>query len=120
MLASSSLVPGISTAISTQPDSPSRASFLAPSSSSSSSCDPPAAAVINSVSRSVFPAPYRARVLSTSALTPTMASVPSAKQMRALPLVPGRMSVSALRGRNWGAARPSGRRGGVSEREEWR
>lgn len=51
---------------------------------------------------------------------PTIASVPSLKQMRALPLVLGRMSVSATRGRNWVGARRSGRIGGWEEREEWR
>lgn len=49
---------------------------------------------------------------------PTIASVPSAKQIRAEPLVPGRISVSATRGRNCVALRPSGRIGGVREREE--
>lgn len=75
---------------------------------------------MRSVSSRVLPAPYRAAVLPISALTPTMASVPSAKHMRALPFVLGRMPVSALRGRNWVAKRPSGRRGGVSESEAWR
>ena len=46
-----------------------------------------------------------------------MASVPSAKQIRALPLVPGRMSVSAVRGRNCVGERASGRIGGCRERE---
>jgi hypothetical protein len=46
-----------------------------------------------------------------------MASVPSAKQIRALPFVPGRMLVSAIRGRNWFGVRASGRIGGVRERE---
>ena len=55
---------------------------------------------------------------STSAFTPTMASVPSAKHIRALPFVPGRISVSAIRGRNWVGDRESGRRGGSSERDE--
>ena len=59
-------------------------------------------------------------VFSTSALTPTMASVPSAKHIRALPLVAGRMSVSATKGRNWVAVRPSGRTGGVRDNEVWR
>lgn len=56
-------------------------------------------------------------VRSTSARTPTTASVPSAKQMRALPLAAGSRSVSARSGRNEVGARASGRMGGVSERE---
>lgn len=46
--------------------------------------------------------------------------MPSAKQIRALPFVPGRMSHSATRGRNCVAVRPSGRMGGCEEREEER
>lgn len=52
-----------------------------------------------------------ATVFSTSAFTPTMACVPSANPTRALPFVPGRMSVSAVSGRNWVGERPSGRMG---------
>lgn len=50
-------------------------------------------------------------VFSTSAFTPTIACVPSAKPMRALPFVPGRMVVSAESGRNCVGERPSGRIG---------
>ena len=56
-------------------------------------------------------------VLCTSALTPTMDSVPSAKQIRALPYVAGRISVSAISGRNVAGERPSGRMGGVDDRD---
>jgi hypothetical protein len=57
-------------------------------------------------------------VLSTSALTPTIAWVPSANPMRALPLVPGRTSVSAVSGRNWVGERPSGRMGVLGRASE--
>lgn len=43
--------------------------------------------------------------------------MPSAKQIRALPFVLGKISVSAIRGRNWLDVRPSGRIGGVRESE---
>lgn len=49
-----------------------------------------------------------------------MASVPSARHTRALPLVPGRIPVSAVSGRNCFAVLPSGRIGGLRERELWR
>ncbi|KAH0498619.1 hypothetical protein TgHK011_005864 [Trichoderma gracile] len=49
-----------------------------------------------------------------------MASVPSARHTRALPLVPGRIPVSAVSGRNCFDVRPSGRIGGLRERELWR
>lgn len=112
---SSSLNPGISTVISTQDESPFRLSspsLASPSSTSSSSPSPP--------SRYTVSSPARCAVLSTSAFTPTMASVPSAKHILALPLVPGRMPVSATRGRNWAGERPSGRMGGVRESESCR
>jgi hypothetical protein len=64
--------------------------------------------------------PRLRRLFSTSALIPTMASVPSAKQIRALPLAEGRISVSATRGRNCVVVRPSGRTGGSCWREMWR
>lgn len=57
---------------------------------------------------------------STSARTPTIASVPSAKHIRALPLAEGRSEVSARRGRKDVGVRASGRMGGMREREVWR
>lgn len=113
VVASSSLYPGISTAISSH-------SFLAAGSgpleppSSPVDFSPPSETILRSSdtgSTSVF---------SISALTPTIASVPSAKQTRALPLVPGSMPVSAVRGRNWVGLRPSGRIGVGRESEVWR
>ncbi len=56
----------------------------------------------------------------TSALTPTRASLPSARDTWADPLHVGRRSVSARRGRNSVGDRKSGRRGGVCVREVWR
>lgn len=113
--ASSSLKPGISMLICTQdpcppvaaedPSVPSRPSPLGPRSFCS---DSDRASRVSAV-RVVF---------STSAFTPTMACVPSAKPMRALPFVPGRISHSAVRGRNCVGERPSGRMGfWGSERE---
>lgn len=46
--------------------------------------------------------------------------MPSAKQIRELPFVPGKMSLSAINGRNWLAVRASGRIGGLCERDVWR
>lgn len=104
--ASSSRCPGISTAISSQ--SP-RAFFL-----SSAPSPPPRIAFRPSASSLLAGA---SAVFSISALTPTMASVPSARQTRALPFVPGRMPVSAVSGRNCVGVRPSARMGGLRERE---
>jgi len=59
-------------------------------------------------------------VFSTSALTPTIASLPSLKLRWAEPLVAGKTSVSALSGRKAVADLESGLIGGVSEREAWR
>ena len=59
-------------------------------------------------------------VLSTSALTPTIASLPSLKLRCAEPFVAGRISVSALKARNCVEVRESGRTGGLCEREVWR
>src|SRR5256885_26861 len=56
-------------------------------------------------------------VLSTSALTPTIASLPSLKLRCAEPLVAGRISVSALNARNSVEVRESGRMGGLCERD---
>lgn len=56
----------------------------------------------------------------SSAFTPTIASVPSAKHSLALPLALGRRSVSATRGRKEVGVRASGRMGRWREREVWR
>lgn len=86
------------------PPPPSRSS----SSSESTSSSPPPG----------DPTPRKALgVRSTSALTPAIASVPSLKQTRALPLGVGRMLVSATSGRNCVGVRRSGRIGGVSVSE---
>lgn len=114
--ASSSRNPGISIDICTQDPCPDTAADPScPSRSSAtliSLCwDNPRASSV-SAARVVF---------STSALTPTMACVPSAKPMRALPFVPGRMLDSAVRGRNCVGERPSGRMGVLGrEREVYR
>lgn len=56
-------------------------------------------------------------VFSTSALTPTIASLPSLKLRCALPFAVGSTSVSAVRGRNCVGERESGRIGGVAAKE---
>lgn len=104
VLESSSLCPGISTVISSHSFWPFGTYLLASFSSSSS----------------LFVYTCRRGVRSTSAFTPTTASVPSEKHTRALPFVPGRMAVSAVRGRNCVAERPSGLMGGVRLSEVWR
>jgi hypothetical protein len=109
--ASSSRNPGISMLISTHEFSPASVSFL---SSSSISTSPPA--TVSSLSFS--PVVGRHCDFSTSAFTPTIASVPSAKHTRALPFAPGRISLSATKGRNWVGERPSGRIGGLRHSDE--
>jgi hypothetical protein len=101
--ASSSRYPGISIDICTHSPCPETAAE--PSSPSRFSASPCCARLRESsvsAARMVF---------STEALTPTIACVPSAKPMRALPFVPGKMLVSAERGRNCVGERPSGRMG---------
>ncbi len=101
--ASSSLNPGISIDICTHSPCPDTAAE--PSSPSRFSASPRCARLRESsvsAARTVF---------STSAFTPTIACVPSANPMRALPFVPGRIVVSAERGRNCVGERPSGRIG---------
>lgn len=110
------LCPAISTETSTQPSSPS--TIISPPSFSFSSSSllfrEEAAAVVaagGEGSTLVFP---------TSARTPTIASVPSEKHIRALPLAEGMSEVSARRGRKDVGVRASGRMGGRRERELWR
>ena len=57
---------------------------------------------------------------STSAFTPTIASLPSLKLTWAEPLVSGSMPVSALKGRKSVAERESARIGGWEESDVWR
>ena len=56
-------------------------------------------------------------VRSTSALTPTIPSVPSAKHSRALPFAKASRSVSPINGLKEVGERASGRMGGFSESE---
>lgn len=106
--ASSSLNPGTSTPTSTQPfwpwPRPSRCS--SPLLVSTSSCSPSTG---------------RCGVLSTSAFTPTSASVPSSRAMRALPFALGSTSYSArMERKSRGPLVTSRRRGGVWLRVERR
>ena len=119
---SSSRWPGMSIVTSTQSCSPS-----APASSSSpfnplgSAPTPSIRTSLSSPALEVLLCWVEAEtVFWMSAFTPTIPSVPSAKQTRALPLVDGSRSVSAVRGRNVVGERASGRSGGLSESDEWR
>ena len=109
--ASSSRKPGISTLISTQPFWP----WPLPSPCSSS---PP---LLMAASSSCKPSTGRCGVLPTSAFTPTRASVPSSRAMRALPLALGSTSYSArMERKSRGPFVTSRRSGGVWLRVERR
>ncbi len=120
-MASSSRWPGMSTVTSIHLSSPVPFPF-SPSPSPSlptppiSSSSPLPLSPIWSYQRS-FPTTW---TFSTSAFTPTIASVPSAKHSLALPFADGRRSVSATKGRKEVGERASGRIGGCREREVWR
>lgn len=112
--ASSSRKPGISIDICTHDPWPEAAADAEDPSAPSRSVD-----AVRSFLESCCNVSDARTVFSTSALTPTIAWVPSAKPMRALPFVPGRMSDSAVNGRNCVGERPSGRIGPLgSESEE--